>query len=557
MIRIIVITVLFLFITPVLISQTDQPKLVVGIVVDQMRSDHLYKYQDRFSNGGFKRLIREGYNFKNTLYNYIPTYTAPGHASIYSGATPSTHGIIGNTWYQRSTKQVVTNIGDTNELIVGTEEVNSYGASPRNLLSSTITDQLRMVTQFKSKVISVSIKDRGAILPGGHTANAAYWHDWKSSPGYFISSSYYMEELPKWVSNFNKSGKSDSYLKDSWSTLYPIDSYEASAADDNNYERAIGGKTSPTFPYDYESMRARYKEIGAEFQLIWVSPAGNSLLTDFAIEAIKNEKLGSNGVTDFINISYSVPDIIGHTFGPQSVEFEDVILRLDRDIENLLNSLDATIGNKNYLLFLTSDHGSVPVTAYLRDNKLPGGIAQIPQYQVNLTNHLNSKYGSGDWIEYFDGESVYLNHELIKQKKLSLSVVQRVVADYLITLDEITAALTASDLQTQSYSHGINQKLQKGYHSKRSGDVLIILKPAYVPNLNPKIASFQQMKGTTHGSGYAYDSHVPMLWFGNSIPNGESVRKVSVIDIAPSLSMFLNIPLPSGSEGEPLIELFD
>lgn len=557
MIRVIAITVLFLINAPLLISQTSQPKLVVGIVVDQMRFDHLYKYRSRFSNGGFNRIMREGYNYKNTQYNYIPTYTAPGHASIYTGATPSTHGIIGNTWYQRSSKQVITNIGDTNELIVGTDEVNSYGASPRNLLTSTITDQLRMVTQFNSKVISVSIKDRGAIIPGGHTANAAYWHDWKSSPGYFISSTYYMEKLPKWVSDFNKLGKSDSYLKDSWSTLYPIDSYEASAPDDNNYERAIGGKTSPTFPYDYESMRARYKEIGAEFQLIWVSPAGNSLLTEFAIEAIKNEKLGSDGVTDFINISYSVPDIIGHTFGPQSVEFEDVILRLDRDIENLLNSLDATVGNNNYVLFLTSDHGSVPVTAYLKDNKLPGGIAQIPQYQVNLSNLLNSKYGTGEWVEYIDGESVYLNQELIKQKKLDLSAVQRVVADYLITLDEITGALTASDLQSQSYSYGINQKLQKGYHSKRSGDVLMILKPSFVPNLNPKINSIQQMKGTTHGSGYAYDSHVPMLWFGNSVPRGESVRKVSVTDIAPSLSMFLNIPLPSGSIGEPLKELFE
>ena len=556
MIRIIAITALFFLNGYITRSQADKPKLVVGIVVDQMRFDHLYKYQERFSNGGFKRLMRDGFNYKNTQYNYIPTVTAAGHASIYTGTTPSAHGIIGNTWYQRSSKQVITNIGDSNELIVGTTDVNSYGASPRNLLTTTITDQLRMGTNFRAKVISVSLKDRGAILPGGHAANAAYWHDWKSSPGYFVSSSYYMDELPKWVNSFNKLEKSNSYLSDSWSTLYPIETYTASAPDDNNYERALGGKTSATFPYDYKSMRERYREIGAEFQLIWVTPAGNSLLTDFAIEAIKSEGLGTDDITDFINISYSVPDVIGHTFGPQSVEFEDVILRLDRDIENLLKSLDATVGTGNYLLFLTSDHGSVPVASYLADHKLPAGLAHIKQYETALLTHLNSKYGTNQWIENFDGEAVYLNRDVIKQKKLSLRAVQQEAADFLITLDEVTGALTASDLQSQSYSYGMNQMLQNGYHSKRSGDVLLIFKPGFIQNLDPRI-TMQKIKGTTHGSGYAYDTHVPMLWFGNSIPKGKSVRKVSVIDIAPSIAQILNIPYPSGTSGEPLIELFE
>ncbi|MGB5430707.1 alkaline phosphatase PafA [Eudoraea sp.] len=556
MIRIISITALFFFNGFLIRSQTDKPKLVVGVVVDQMRFNHLYKYQERFSNGGFKRIMQEGFNYKNTNYNYVPTVTAAGHASIYTGTTPSAHGIIGNTWYQRSSKQIITNIEDNNELLIGTDAADSYGGSPRNLLTTTITDQLRMGTNFRAKVISVSLKDRGAILPGGHSANAAYWHDWKSSPGNFVSSSYYMDELPNWVTKYNKLEKSNSYLTDSWSTLYPIESYIMSAPDDNNYERAIAGKTSATFPYDYKSMRERYKEIGAEFQLIWVTPAGNSLLTDFAIEAIKNEGLGTDEITDFINISYSVPDVIGHTFGPQSVEFEDVILRLDRDIESLLKSLDATVGTGNYLLFLTSDHGSVPVASYLADNKLPAGIANIKKHEVALLSHLNSKYGTNQWIENFDGESVYLNQDLIKQKKLSLRAVQQEAADFLITLEEITGALIASDLQSQSYSYGMNQMIQNGYHSKRSGDVILIFKPGFVPNLDPRI-TMQNIKGTTHGSGYAYDTHVPMLWFGNSIPKGKSVRKVSVIDIAPSIAQILNISYPSGATGEPLTELFD
>ena len=556
MIRIIAITALLFFNGYLVKSQTDKPKLVVGIVVDQMRFDHLYKYQERFSNGGFKRIIREGFNYKNTQYNYVPTVTAAGHASIYTGTTPSTHGIIGNTWYQRSSKQIITNIEDNNELLIGTEAVDSYGGSPRNLLTTTITDQLRLGTNFRAKVISVSLKDRGAILPGGHSANAAYWHDWKSSPGNFVSSSYYMDELPNWVTKFNKLGKSNSYLTDSWSTLYPIESYTMSAPDDNNYERAIAGKTSATFPYDYKSMRERYKEIGAEYQLIWVTPAGNSLLTDFAIEAIKSEGLGTDDITDFINISYSVPDVIGHTFGPQSVEFEDVILRLDRDIESLLKSLDATVGTGNYLLFLTSDHGSVPVASYLADNKLPAGIANIKNHEVALLSHLNSKYGTNQWIENFDGEAVYLNRDLIKQKKLSLRAVQQEAADFLITLEEVTGALIASDLQSQSYSYGMNQMIQNGYHSKRSGDVILVFKPGFVQNLDPRI-TMQKIKGTSHGSGYAYDTHVPMLWFGKSIPKGNSVRNVSVTDIAPSIAQMLNISYPSGTTGEPLIELFE
>jgi len=556
MIRIIAITALLFFNGYLLKSQTDKPKLVVGIVVDQMRFDHLYKYQERFSNGGFKRIMQEGFNYKNTQYNYIPTVTAAGHASIYTGTTPSTHGIIGNTWYQRSSKQIITNIEDNNELLIGTEAADSYGGSPRNLLTTTITDQLRMGTNFRAKVISVSLKDRGAILPGGHSANAAYWHDWKSSPGNFVSSSYYMDELPNWVTKFNKLEKSNSYLTDSWSTLYPIESYTMSAPDDNNYERAIAGKTSATFPYDYKSMRERYKEIGAEYQLIWVTPAGNSLLTDFAIEAIKSEGLGTDEITDFINISYSVPDVIGHTFGPQSVEFEDVILRLDRDIESLLKSLDATVGTGNYLLFLTSDHGSVPVASYLADNKLPAGIANIKKHEVALLSHLNSKYGTNQWIENFDGEAVYLNRDLIKQKKLSLRAVQQEAADFLITLEEVTGALIASDLQSQSYSYGMNQMIQNGYYSKRSGDVILVFKPGFVQSLDPRI-TMQKIKGTSHGSGYAYDTHVPMLWFGNSIPKGNSVRKVSVTDIAPSIAQILNISYPSGTTGEPLIELFD
>ncbi len=535
-------------------TTAQKPKLVVGVIVDQMRFDQLYKYESKYSSSGFMRLAREGFNFKNTNYNYMPTVTAAGHASIYTGATPSDHGIIGNSWYDRFESKVQGNVDDGSVLLVGTVTPNILGASPKNLLTTTISDELRLNSNFRAKVISVSLKDRGAILPGGHTANAAYWHDWVSSPGYFVSSTYYMEALPKWVTDFNKLGKSNGYLNATWNTMYPIDSYTESAPDKNNYEPSLGGKSSPTFPYDLKAMREKYKTVDSEYQLIWASPSGNSLLTEFAMEAIKNEALGKDEITDLLSISYTVPDIMGHTFGPQSVETEDVFLRLDKDISTLLNYLDNNVGINNYVLFLTSDHAVMPNAAYLNDNKLPAGVARINQYKDALGSFLNSKYGTRDWIQNFDGDQVYLDRNLIADRKLDLSVVQTEVANFLINIEGINNAITAHDLQVEYYGSGIRELLQNGYYAKRSGDVLLSFDSGYVLNPNPDV-DVSQVKGTNHGSGYAYDTHVPLLWFGAGIPKGESVRKVSAVDIAPSLAMMLNLQLPSGSRGEPLNEI--
>jgi len=536
-------------------NQTGTPKLVVGIVVDQMSFEQLYKYQEKFSEGGFARLIGEGFNFKNTQYNYIPTVTAAGHSSIYTGTSPATHGIIGNSWFQRKENAIIGNVDDPIEQITGSARENKTGLSPRNLLSTTISDQLKLATNFKSKVISVSLKDRGAILPGGHLANGAYWHDWQSSPGYFVSSSYYMDKLPEWVNRFNSQEKSSAFLNTTWNTLLPIESYTESAADNNTFERTLSGKVSPTFPYEFKKMREVYRTLNAEFQLIWVSPFGNTLLTEFAIEAIKNESLGLDNATDMLSISYSVPDVIGHTFGPQSVEIQDIYLRLDKDIENLLNTLDKTVGIANYTLFLTSDHAAIPTASYLNEKRLPTGIAPITEYRDNLSNYLNKKYGTREWIQNFNYEQLYLNRETIKKEKLNLAEIQQDVANFLSGLKWIRVALTAHDLQFKIYDDGIHKRLQNGYHPKRSGDILLSFEPGIIMNVDPNIA-VSEIKGTTHGSGYAYDTHVPLLWFGKNIPKGASVREVSVTDIAPSLAMFLNVQLPSGCSGVPLVELF-
>ncbi len=538
------------------VNQDQKPKLVVGIVVDQMRFDYLYKYENKYGEDGFKRLMHDGFNFKNMHYNYIPTVTAAGHASIYTGTTPSVHGIIGNGWYDRYTHEGVENVTDSTYTLVGAKNESKSGYSPKNLLVTTITDQLQMASNFKSKTISVSLKDRGAILPGGHTANGAYWNDWESSPGYFVSSTYYMNELPDWVTEFNNKEKSNSYLDEIWNTLLPIETYTESAPDNNKYEYTLGGKRSPTFPYDLKEMRTKYREQGSEYKLLWVTPAGNSILTEFAIEAIKNENLGGGDYTDFINISFSTPDVVGHSFGPQSVEIEDIYLRLDQNIADLLNYLDEKVGVDNYVLFLTSDHAALPVVSFLDDHKLPSGLVEIDNCKNALHQYLNNKYGVNEWIEYFGGDEIYLDRDLINnKKKVDLKTIQQEAANFLMNLEGISVAITADQLQFQEYNSGIKQMLQNGFNFKRSGDILVTFEPGFLANTTPG-RTVNMVKGTTHGTGYNYDTHVPMLWFGSGIKTGESVRKVSITDITPSLSMILNLQLPSGSSGEPLFEIF-
>jgi predicted AlkP superfamily pyrophosphatase or phosphodiesterase len=534
----------------------SNPKLVVGVIIDQMRADYLYKYQKRYGEDGFKRLIRDGFNYKNVNVNYIPSETAPGHASIYTGTTPSYHGIIGNTWFDRETNAVEENVSDNLEKIVGSVNDNPYGVSPNKLMTSTITDELKKISNFKSKVISISIKDRGAVLPGGKSADGVYWHDWESSPGYFVSSSFYMETLPKWVDKFNKQEKSDAYLDETWNTLYPIETYTSSSPDDNTYEPSLGGKISPTFPYNFKTMREKYRDKGSEFQLLWISPKGNTLLTEFAITAIQEEKLGKDKYTDFLNISYSVPDVIGHTFGPQSVEMEDIYLRLDNEIATLLKALDTNIGKENYTLFLTADHGAMENASFLNNHKLDAAIARTTSDARNLEAFLDTKYGKASWITAVNGNNLYLNKVTIDQQKLTLPIIQKEAADYLMTLPEVSFALTANDLQTFVYEEGIRKTIQNGYYVKRSGDVIISYSSGTIIHPNPNI-DVEMVNGTVHGSGYSYDTHVPLIWIGKGIKSGESVRAVNPIDIAPSLSMLLNIPLPSSSQGKPLTELFD
>ncbi len=299
------------------------PKLVLGIVVDQMRYDYIYRFWNKYGNGGFKRLVNEGFFCRNTHYNYMPTYTAPGHASIYTGTTPAVHGIVGNNWFVKEENKSTYCTDDKTVKTVGSTSAAGE-MSPANMWSSAITDELRLVSNFQSKVIGISLKDRSSILPAGHLANAAYWFD--SQNGAFITSTHYMQDLPSWAAKFNAQDKAKEYLSKSWTTLLPVQQYTESLPDDNPFEGLFKGEQKPVFPHNLPEI---FKQDG--YEAIRYTPFGNSMVTDFALTAILAEKLGKGAATDFLAISYSSTDYIGHRYGPRAIELEDTYLRLDED----------------------------------------------------------------------------------------------------------------------------------------------------------------------------------------------------------------------------------
>ena len=517
---------------------TSKPKLVVGVVVDQMRFDYLNRFKNKYSANGFLRLINQGYSCNNHHFNFIPTYTAPGHASVFTGTTPSVHGIIGNSWYDKASNSTVYCTTDKAYTPVGAAA--KYGqVSPRNMKVTTLADQNRLFTQMNGKTIGISIKDRGAVFPSGHTANGAYWFEGLNE-GKWMTSSYYMDTLPQWVQDFNTPSNIASYLKP-WNTLYDISLYDESSSDLSDYEQGFNGKSTPEFPYDLKALM----ELNQGYDIIKSTPFGNTMITDFALSAIEAESLGVDDYTDFLTVSYSSTDYIGHNFGINSVELQDTYLRLDLELERLLNYLDTKLGAGNYTLFLTSDHGAVEVPSFLTDVHIPSGYVPENSFASLYTN-IKKKYGVSDLIMKISNNQVFLNHQRITALKVSLEDVQKFVVNEIISYPHIKKAYTATTMQTHYFKEGVEKMLQNGYHQKLSGDVLFTLEPGVI-SYGPK--------GTTHGSGYNYDTHVPLLFYGNRIQPGKTYERTSVTDIAPTISALLGIALPNGATGTVIEEV--
>ena len=517
-------------------NNMSNPKLVVGIVVDQMRYDYLTRFYNRYGEGGFKRMMNDGFNCKNNHFNYTPTYTAPGHASIYTGTTPKYHGIIGNTWYDKEIKKVVYCAGDSLVISVGTKS-DAGKMSPHRMTTTTFSDENRLFTQMKGKTIGISIKDRGAILPAGHTANAAYWFHGQKE-GHWISSSYYMNELPKWVQDFNASKKTESYLK-IWDTFYDIESYVESGSDQNTFEKGFKGKATATFPYDLAKLQSE----NGNMDIIKTTPFGNSLTADFAIAAIEGEQLGTDAITDVLAISFSSTDYVGHNFGVDSKEVEDTYIRLDKDLERLFNTLDEKVGKDAYTVFLTADHGAIAVPAYLKSVKIPSGYIDDAENSKNLNEFLTKTFNASDLIENISNDQIFLNKDKIKALNLELDDVREAIVNEIISYKNVYKVYTATSMASTAFTSGIEKLLQNGFNQKRSGDVLIVDDPSFVSY--PKT-------GSTHGSGLNYDTHVPLLFFGKGIKHGQTFQRTEITDIAPTVSALLGISFPNGAIGKPL-----
>lgn len=507
------------------------PKLVVGIVIDQMRPDYIYRYWDNFGDGGFKRLIGEGAFMRDAHYTYIPTITGPGHASIYTGSVPAHHGIVANDRYDRETRKMIYCVKDSTVQGVGSATAQS---SPSQLLATTLADEIERRTDRQGKTIGVALKDRSSILPIGRTGDAAYWF---SGTG-FATSTWYMKELPKWVSDFNARKLPETYLDQVWTPLLPIEKYHQVLPDANPYEQPLFAGAKSAFPYDLAALSKGPTGI----TLIGSTPWGNTLTTDMALAALAGEEIGQDRITDLLAISYSSTDILGHKMGPRSLEIEDMYIRLDQELARLLTELDKSVGTGKYTLFLTADHGVIDVPAYLKDLHGSAGYVDVKAMQDRLMRSMPPQVSGGTLMvdTMLDGQVFMRGGENVARQ----------VADRLMTFPEVDLAITAQQALRPAGAEGQGELLANGFMPQRCGEVLYTLKPGYFEAEDSFVG-----KGTTHGSGWNYDTHVPVIMFGQGIVHGEVVRKTAVADIVPTVCMIVGCALPDAAVGEPVQEV--
>jgi predicted AlkP superfamily pyrophosphatase or phosphodiesterase len=519
-------------------QKTDQPKLIVGIVIDQMRYDYLIKFNKYFGQDGFNRLINYGSDFTYAHFNYVPTSTAPGHSSIYTGTTPFYHGIIANDWFDRIKNHMLSSVSDDSFQSVGVQ-TDEGERSPNKLLASTITDQLKIATNGKAKVISISIKDRASILPGGHSADEAFWYSNKT--GNFITSTYYLNKLPNWVKDFNQKKLPDSFASQRWNLSLPDSDYQVSLPDEAMYESDVFNEGRTSFPHSLKNVDRESK-----YSALIKTPFGNQLILEFAKAAIVNENLGKNYVPDFLAVSFSSTDYIGHEYGPNSVEIEDTYIKLDKQIADLISALDKQIGKGNYLLFLTADHGVMESPGYLKKLKINGKNFDTKLFTNSLKSFALKNYNDEKIIQNYSNQQIFLDYEKIKLKKLNLVSIEKVFAEYLRnSIPQIALVLTRSELQKESASRISNNLIINGFNLKRSGDIVFEFEPNIIPD---------HEKGSTHGSKYNYDTHIPLIFYGWHIPRQKVNTPVYIVDIAPTIANLIGITEPNACIGIPIIK---
>jgi predicted AlkP superfamily pyrophosphatase or phosphodiesterase len=518
------------------ISSFPQAKLVVGIVVDQMRYDYLNRFDDSFGEDGFKRIREKGTEFTYAHFNYMPTVTAAGHSSVYTGSVPYYHGIIGNEWYDKNLNREVYCTEDTTVSSIGVEG-DEGKMSPRNLLSNTITDQLKLYSSGHSKVFSICIKDRGAILPGGHSADGAFWYSY--STGKFISSSYYYKTLPEWVVKFNDKQYPDKYLQQDWDLSLSVDRYDISSKDEAEWEGDMFNEGKTSFPHSLKKIDPAYR-----YSTLMYTPFGNQLLLELAKETIVNENLGKGKYADFLAVSFSSTDFIGHAYGPNSVEVQDTYIKLDRQIAELLSFLDENIGKDNYILFLTADHGASEAHGFLKTIKQPSGEVNRTAVMDSIKKLISSDFKAEGIIKGYSDNHIYFDYDVLKRNNLDRIDIENKTAFYLGTVPGIKNVYTRTELNKQQPGREKRSYVLNGFNNKRSGDVVYEFSSGY-----------HEVTGNTatHNTTYSYDTHVPVLFYGSGVPAKKINLPVFITDIAPTVAGLLGITEPRDCIGIPLL----
>lgn len=512
------------------------PKLVVEIVVSQMPYAYIQQFAQGFGHDGFLLLTDSGTVFHNAQHDYLITQPLSGIATIATGTHPSTHGIISNIWFSMANKEKVYALRDESVTTVGGNFGNGK-FSPKNIIGSTLGDELRL-NNPRSKVIGIALEPGSAIALSGHSANAGYWMD--VNTGRWISNTYYMDSLPHWVNNFNAKDYASIYLNKEWALIDPMESYreanillnEAKPASDKSNSAAAN-----------VIMRKTAK---GNFKMLLESPFGNTYTKDMAIEAIASEGLGQDEHTDLLTIVFTPPRTVNQRYGAFSTETEDLYRRLDMDLAHLIRFLNLEIGEGNYLLVLTSDQGAQTSLQRLKASGIPTGTFEWPYAEILLNSYLGAIYGSGQWVLGYHAKQFYLNRRLIEDSRLSLRDFQEHAAQFLLQFSGVNNAITAHNLQTNGFSHGIFHRFQNSFNPKRSGDIIINLEPGWIE---------QNSQTSAYGSPYNYDTHVPLIWYGWNMEQQEIHTPISITHVAPTISKLLNINFPNGSHGEPILEI--
>ncbi len=521
-------------------SISTKPKLVLVIVVDQLRYDYLERFADLFGKDGFRRLVDDGAFFTNANYDYVPTYTAPGHASIFTGSVPSQNGIVGNNWFDRETGKNRIMVSDPAARTVTMAGVSQAQGSysPRNLIGTTIGDQMRLANNFQSKVITLSQKDRSAILPGGQKPNGAYWYS--AFDGTFITSDYYFKELPAWVKAFNTKNRPDKYFALTWERTGKVDVYTRAQTENLSLQRSpLGNK----FPYVMNVGEAKPSQ--KFYSAFEYSPFASDHLADFAKAAIEAEHLGEDQFTDLLSVSFSSPDLIGHSFGPDSQEIVDTYIRLDQTVGELLNFIDRKVGLANTVIAVSADHGVSPVPEYVKSAGFDAERISRNKLLEVVTKTLNEKFGEGKWIQDFVNDQIYLDPKVIALHKATQSDAERVAGEAALTIPGMVNYFTRTQITEGNMpSTPTAKRVINGFNRNRSGDVWVVTRPFYFIS--------EGTLPTTHGSAYNYDTHVPVIFWGKGIQKGRYSMACAPSDIAPTLASLLGVEMPNNRVGQVL-----